>query len=94
MDIANEKKLLRREMKALRKSIPQNEKESLDRRIQENLFSSEFYRNVQLILTFISVGDEPDTRNILRRAWKEGKLTAVPRCLPDHKMSFFIISNK
>lgn len=93
MDIANEKKLLRKEMKALRKSIPQNEKESLDRRIQENLFSSEFYRNVQLILTFISVGDEPDTRNILRRAWKEGKLTAVPRCLPDHKMSFFIIES-
>ncbi|MGN0584540.1 MAG: 5-formyltetrahydrofolate cyclo-ligase [Ruminococcus sp.] len=93
MDIINEKKLLRREMKALRKSIPPKEKVDLDKRICENLFSSEYYRNAQLILTFISVGDEPDTRNILLRAWKEGKLTAVPKCLPDHKMSFYIIES-
>ena len=87
------KKELRRKMKALRAAVPAAEKAELDRKIRENLFSSEVYRNADLLLTFISVGSEPDTREILRRAWADGKRTAVPKCLPEHKMAFYIIGS-
>ena len=87
------KRELRRKMKSQRDGISQEEKAVLDRKIQENLFGSDFYKNAELILTFISVGSEPDTREILRRAWADGKRTAVPKCLPEHKMAFYIIES-
>lgn len=88
MDIINEKKNVRREMKQLRASISTDEKYSLDVKMRENLFASDIYKNAELILTFISVGDEPDTREILKRVWQDGKAAAVPKCLPEHKMAF------
>lgn len=91
MDILEIKKNLRREMKALRKNIPASDKTELDRKMREQLFASPEYRKAELLLTFISFGDEPDTRAVLERAWQDGKVTAVPRCLPEHKMSFYII---
>lgn len=80
-------------MKSLRDKISREEKAELDKKIQKNLFSSDFYKNADIILTFISVGSEPDTREILRRAWADGKITAVPKCLPEHKMAFYIIES-
>jgi 5-formyltetrahydrofolate cyclo-ligase len=93
MDIINEKKNVRREMKQLRASISTDEKYSLDVKMRENLFASDIYKNAELILTFISVGDEPDTREILKRVWQDGKAAAVPKCLPEHKMAFFVIES-
>ncbi len=87
------KRELRRKMKSQRDGISHEEKTKLDEKIQENLFCSDFYKNADLILTFISVGSEPDTREILRRAWADGKRTAVPKCLPEHKMAFYIIES-
>lgn len=92
-DMTDKKRELRRKMKSQRDGISQEEKAVLDRKIQENLFGSDFYKNAELILTFISVGSEPDTREILRRAWADGKRTAVPKCLPEHKMAFCIIES-
>lgn len=93
MDILTAKKNLRREMKTLRKSIPREEKAELDRKICENFFASDIYKNAETILTFISFGDEPDTREILKRAWQDKKITAVPRCMPESRMAFYIIND-
>ena len=87
------KKELRRKMKQKRDEISHEEKAELDRKIQANLFDSDLYRNAELLLTFISVDSEPDTREILRRAWADGKRTAVPKCLPEHRMAFYIIES-
>lgn len=93
MDKINAKKVLRREMKALRASISSEERNFLDRKMRENLFDSDIYKNAGLLLTFISVGDEPDTREILKRAWQDGKTTAVPKCLSEKRMEFYIINS-
>ncbi|MGN0630150.1 MAG: 5-formyltetrahydrofolate cyclo-ligase [Ruminococcus sp.] len=93
MDILAVKKNLRREMKTLRKSIPREEKAELDRKMRENFFASDIYKNAEMILTFISFGDEPDTTEILKRAWQDKKTTAVPRCMPESRMSFYIIND-
>lgn len=91
--MAEEKKTLRKRMKVVRDAISREEKEAIDNGIQENLFGSDLYKEARLILTFISVGSEPDTTEILRRAWADGKVTAVPKCLPEHKMAFYKIES-
>ena len=88
-----EKNALRKSMQQLRCAIPAEEKAALDRAMQDVLFASELYRQAEVLLTFISVGNEPDTRGILRRAWADGKVTAVPRCLPEHRMQFYVIQD-
>lgn len=93
MDIITAKKNLRREMKSLRKSIPPEEKAEYERKIRENFFGSDIYKKAKMILTFISFGDEPDTREILKRAWSDHKITAVPRCMAESKMSFYVIGS-
>lgn len=93
MDIINEKKNVRREMKHLRESISPDEKAYLDMKMRENLFASDIYKNAEIIITFISVGYEPDTRELLKCVWRDGKTAAVPRCLPEHKMAFFVIES-
>ncbi|MBQ8688028.1 MAG: 5-formyltetrahydrofolate cyclo-ligase [Ruminococcus sp.] len=87
------KKALRREMQQRRKAIPPQEKAALDSAMQEQFFASELYRKAELLLTFLSVGEEPDTRAILRRAWADGKVTAVPKCLSGHRMQFYVIKD-
>ncbi len=88
-----EKNALRRQMQQLRREISPEEKEILDHAMQESLFASELYRQAEILLTFISVGEEPDTHGILRRAWEDGKVTAVPKCLPEHRMQFYVIES-
>lgn len=93
MDVISEKKSIRRKMKQIRADILPEEKSFLDNKMRENLFASDIYKNSELVLTFISVGDEPDTREILKRVWRDGKTAAVPKCLPEHKMVFFVIES-
>lgn len=93
MDILTAKKNLRREMKTLRKNIPPIKKAEYERNMRENFFASDIYKNAEMILTFISFGDEPDTSEILKRAWQDKKITAVPKCMPESRMSFYIIND-
>jgi 5-formyltetrahydrofolate cyclo-ligase len=85
----DKKTQLRQTMQHLRQNIPPAEKAALDHAMQQQLFASTCYQQASLLLTFLSVRDEPDTREILRRAWADGKTTAVPRCLSGHRMQFF-----
>lgn len=78
-------------MQQLRREIPQEEKAALDKAMQERLFASELYRQADVLLIFLSVGDEPDTYGILKKAQADGKITAVPKCLPEHQMLFYVI---
>lgn len=80
-------------MKQLRDSISQSEKAELDRMIRENLLGSELYKMADVILSFISIDGEPDTREMIRKALADGKTVAVPKCLPEHKMTFYVIDS-
>ncbi len=80
-------------MKKLRAGVSPDEKEILDSKMRENFLESDIYRKAKIVLTFISVGNEPDTRELLRRIWHDGKTAAVPKCLPEHKMSFYAVKS-
>ena len=39
------------------------------------------YLDADEVFTYLSVGEEVDTREIIRDAWSRGKTVAVPRCV-------------
>src|SRR5699024_5810755 len=42
----------------------------------------------------ISQKFEVETRELIKKAWKEGKKVAVPKCIPDtRQMEFYIITS-
>lgn len=51
-----------------------------DRGICRALTELLVYREAGLIFSYVSVGDETDTAELIRRALAEGKRVAVPRC--------------
>lgn len=40
------------------------------------------YADARVVLTYLSIGDEVQTRGIIRDAWSRGKVVALPRCVP------------
>lgn len=56
------------------------------RSITDAVLSSPLYQKAESLFLYISVGKEPDTREILRHALTHGKKVYVPKCLPDRSM--------
>ena len=54
-----------------------------DRGIFEKLLRLPEYRSARRIFSYYSFGREPDTHALICRARSDGKITALPRMLPD-----------
>lgn len=79
MDIFNEKKALRKEILTRRKNIDAAEKEEMDKKILNRFFESKYYREAKNIFIYISYDSEINTREIINKAFKDGKKIYVPR---------------
>lgn len=78
----DEKRALRKRMKALRESMGPDARGAADARIAERVCANPAYASAQSVFTYLSVGDEVDTRAIIQDAWSRGKLVAIPRVVP------------
>ena len=87
------KKKLRGEALAKRSSISAAERTEKSRKIAENILQSEAYKNAKRIFSFVSMRTEVETRDILRQAWQDGKIVAVPKTEKDRVMYFLQISS-
>lgn len=88
-EIREKKSLLRKEYKAIRKSISSEEKISLDQGITQSVLSSMSFKYCNTILLFSSFGDEPDTTKIAKAAFDMNKRVFYPKTQPDGKMEFY-----
>lgn len=79
MDIFNEKKALRKEILTRRKNIDAAEKEEMDKKILNRFFESKYYKEAKNIFIYISYDSEINTREIINKAFKDGKKIYVPR---------------
>ena len=86
-DILDEKKRLRREFKARGAALTADYRLEADRAIREALLGSEAWRKAKSVFLYVSVGVEPDTRELLEAALKEGRRIYVPLCCPDRTMA-------
>ncbi|WP_165443969.1 5-formyltetrahydrofolate cyclo-ligase [Lachnoclostridium sp. Marseille-P6806] len=73
-----ERKRLRRRMKQLRSAMAPEERERADRQIFFHLQELEAYRSARIILSYISIGAEADTRAVIRKALAEGRTVCCP----------------
>ena len=80
MDLAAEKKALRRELKQKRKNLLESYRHQADRQILERVKSLELYRQAHRIFCYVSMAEEVDTRLLLEEMLAEGKIVAVPLC--------------
>lgn len=87
------KKKLRKEAFAKRKEISAEERVEKSRRITEHILQSEVYQKAKSVFSFVSMGSEAETRDILKRAWKDGKIVAVPKMKQGREMVFLKIES-
>lgn len=93
-DVRAEKKELRAFFRQVRSSFTESEKQALDIAMQKKLFLLHQYRVADTVLTYVSKAAEPDTFRIIRKAWRDGKKVAVPRCIDGIcEMTFYYITS-
>ncbi|NLM84488.1 MAG: 5-formyltetrahydrofolate cyclo-ligase [Clostridiales bacterium] len=74
------KKQLRREIREKINSLPAEYIEESDAGIAARVCSLPEFINAKTIFTFYSIGREPDTHRIIRRALEMGKTVSLPVC--------------
>ena len=92
-DIREYKKELRGRYKQLRREMDPVKKSRCDEIIFDKIVSSRYYRDCDMILTYVSTDIEVDTLALIDRALSDGKTVAVPRCSMTEKgiMNFYEI---
>ena len=85
-DMVQRKKDLRRQLRHLRDGIPAEAREAADQRIARTLCGLGEFATATHVLTYLSFGSEVQTRDIIRSAWRQGKVVALPRCVPHTRL--------
>lgn len=80
--MATTKQELRTRFKAMRSSIPADERTRIDRGITDQVLGLPEYEQADVLFAYLSFGTEIETRDIIRDAWSRGKTVALPRCIP------------
>ncbi|MEC4294802.1 5-formyltetrahydrofolate cyclo-ligase [Adlercreutzia shanghongiae] len=72
---------LRRRALTLREQLDASYRAEADAAIFRVIAESAWYREAPIVLTYVSVDTEVDTRAIIARSLEAGKVVAVPRCV-------------
>ena len=72
----------RKRFKELRAAISADERQRMDVGIAENVVALPEYRQAEAVLAYLAFGAEVETRGIIGRAWADGKVVLLPRCVP------------
>ena len=93
-DIKARKRDARAEYKRIRSDLGQTARDAADAQIAERVAGLSEWQRAQLVLTYLSIGDEVDTRALIRRAWDEGRTVALPRVAKRaHQMDWYRIED-
>ena len=91
MEFDESKEELRTRMKQVRADIPAEVRAQEDEALTRIILGTELYEAAAFILTYVSFGTEADTKELIRRAIRDGKHVYVPYVYPkSHTMDFFL----
>ncbi len=82
------KHALRRYLRAQRASLDACVRERASADIARRLFELGEWRAAEVVLCYLSFGEEVATDKVVRRAWAEGKRVAAPRVAGPHQMEW------
>ena len=79
---------LRTMIREKRKNLSEDYKAEANAEIATRFLCYPIFQQVDSIFCYVSIDEEPSTKEIIETAWQMGKLVTVPRCLPgpDHRM--------
>ena len=80
MDIKEEKKLLRKKIKANIAELPEEYKEKADCKILAQLLTLPEYQKAETVFCFVGTKNEINTKFFLEQVLADGKVLAVPLC--------------
>lgn len=84
-----DKKQLRTQLLALRRGLGPSVRAEVDARIADAVTATEEWREASSILTYLSVRDEVDTRELVRLAREDGKVVAAPRVTGPRSLAWY-----
>lgn len=84
---------LRRIIKGKASVLTDSYKSEAGRVITEKVLNGTDYINCTSLFVYISTADEPDTSQILKKAFEDGKKVYVPKCTDSEKMAAVRIHN-
>lgn len=93
MATAAAKAALRRRFRAARAALDPACRAHVDAAIAARVAASPAFERAAVILTYLSFGAEVDTRELIRAAWRAGKVVAVPRVLGPHELGWYRIDS-
>ena len=87
------KKEIRKYVFAKRKEMTQEEADSLSISIYEKVISLPEFQEASCIYAYVDYNKEASTREIIRKAWREGKRVAVPKVTGPHEMKYYYLED-
>lgn len=93
MFLDEKKQALRREILQKRKSLHTDKKQEWDNLVFEHTISLQAFQNAALILCYVSMAQEVDTRKLLQFCFAINKQVAVPKVMKNGEMQFFYLSS-
>ena len=85
------KKDCRKRYKELRNTMSERDVREKSASICNNVLTDDDYKRADIILGYYPLGNEVDTRLILRQALKDGKTVALPKTKELNQMLFYVI---
>ena len=74
--------------------LDEDEKLEISKQIQAHLFETELWKSARVVGIYLSMGDEWDTREIVLKAFEEGKNIVIPKTIPETKeLAFYQITD-
>ena len=73
-----DKKFLRQEMRARRKSLTEIERETLSNKIADTFLNQPVYKNSKIVMAYISMAEEVQLQKIFDDAFNSKKILAIP----------------
>ena len=91
MSLAERKSEVRKSIKSILKTLPPVEAEIRSRRAAELACALPEYGAANVVLAFLSMGEEIKTSDLIARALADGKLVAVPRMESSPELGDYIV---
>lgn len=93
-NVDKRKQDLRRQFRAVRKALGEEERAKVDAGIEERVVSLPEFADADVLLAYLDFGPEVRTRGIIQRAWEAGKVVALPWCIPGtHEMRWYRVTS-
>ena len=88
-----EKQRIRMETKQVAMNLDPAYRAEASRSIAKQVLDLPEWRNAETVMAYVSMAEEPDTKEIIRAALDEGKTLLLPRCVDRSTMVALPVSN-